>query len=105
MPFANSAVVRDRQQRVQAMPIDLPPPRFDHQFDGPVLVIDNYDQSISAIGQPCYPWTGAYACAVMLPLPRPTGTCVIFAQHGKLTSELRRHEIGHCNGWPADHSR
>jgi len=23
----------------------------------------------------------------------------------KMQSEIRRHEIAHCNGWPADHPR
>lgn len=54
---------------------------------------------ISAIGQPCYPWMGSYACAVVL----ANGQCRVYAVRNKLTPERLDHELRHCDGWPADH--
>ena len=78
--------------------MDMPPAIYDHAFTGPVVINENFGGEISAYDGPCYPWTGSQACAV-----RRDGTCFIFAMRGKLTPDLKRHEIGHCNGWPADH--
>lgn len=81
-----------------AFAVELPPARYDHPYAGKVNIFAGYDGSISAIGQPCFPWMGAHACAKII-----GGECYIYAWAGKLTPELLRHEIGHCNGWPADH--
>lgn len=75
----------------------LPPPQYDHPFHGQVVIEQSYGGELTAMGGPCFPWLGAYACA------KPV--CYVYVMKGKLTPELLRHEIAHCNGWPADHPR
>ena len=33
------------------------------------------------------------------------GKCTIYLLPWEHIKAIRRHEIGHCNGWPADHPR
>jgi hypothetical protein len=77
-----------------------PPARYNHPYNGPVVerVMPVADvralcmsKGASARGVACS-WVSDGACYIVLPndeqAPVPT---------------YRRHEIAHCNGWPADH--
>lgn len=77
--------------------MDQPPAIYDHAFPGSMKLHGGYGGEISAIDGPCFPYIAA-ACARRVGLE-----CHVWYQDGKLTAELLRHEIGHCNGWPADH--
>ena len=79
------------------MPIDRPPLRFDHPFAGKVI-IEQVD--LAGQWQHCQPY-GGWACAFVI-----YGVCHIYviAEHSG-DRDLMRHEIAHCNGWPADHPR
>jgi hypothetical protein len=83
-------------------PIQLPPARYDQPFDGPVKVFARDWNTIEAT---C--GRGRYGCSrikdgecqVMVPI---TGIGGVAERAAEL---IRRHEIGHCNGWPQDHRR
>lgn len=82
------------------MPIEMPPAIYDHAFAGRIEIYAEYGGELSAWNGPCHQWLGSYACTA-----RIDDVCYIFAIRGKLTPNLLRHEIGHCNGWPGDHPR
>jgi len=77
----------------------LPPARFDHAYRGHLEARYGSEQQLQQ-------WCGmnVRACA----RPRGKGGCIIFlpsSGHPQIVAALRRHEIAHCNGWPADHPR
>src|SRR5262245_15516696 len=83
----------------------VPPPEYDHLYDGELHVADDLDLQVMRFvcGTP------AVGCAVRNQ-PAP-GHCIIFlaresdlAKSGHSMQTIRRHEVGHCNGWPQDHS-
>lgn len=74
--------------------VDLPPPQFDHPFQGRLEIHAHYGGELTAWNGPCFPFLGAYACAKVV-----DGVCTIWAVKNKLDARLLRHEIGHCNGW------
>lgn len=76
--------------------IDLP--NFNRPFPGNVVVHDNYGGELTAWNGPCYPWLGVHACGGKI-----GPDCHIWSIRGKLTPELKRHEICHCNGLNARH--
>ncbi len=85
------------------MMFDLPPPQFDHDFDGRVV-----EQRLSAqqVEEAC--GRGYVACAIILaPDYCLIATPIVGAGGVSQASYeiFRRHEIGHCNGWGRDHAR
>lgn len=76
--------------------IDLPQAPFDHPYPGTLIeIVGN-----QAVAQACPPL--ALACSIRLPFD----TCVVVLPapvSARTAALLRRHELGHCNGWPADH--
>ncbi len=77
--------------------IDFPPPRFDHPYHGPVietiltlLEIKKFCRNPDALA--CLPFPPNFKndkCFIYLP-----------SDVNKITQNLlRKHEIGHCNGW------
>ena len=77
-----------------------PPARYNHPYDGPV---DERVMSVSEARTLCnsldaFP-TGV-ACSWVA-----DGTChiVLPNDYQAPVSTYRRHEIAHCNGWPANH--
>jgi hypothetical protein len=77
-----------------------PPARYDHPYAGPVVerVVPEVEvhslcmsMGSDAIGTACS-WRSKGTCYIVLPSDAraPVAT-------------FRRHEIAHCNGWPADH--
>jgi hypothetical protein len=87
----------------------LPPIEYDHPYGGELTIFQAKDQAQVRTMCPYakFPPIGALGCA----LRHPNGSqCwVILAPAADLvaagyTTELaKRHEIGHCNGWPGDH--
>jgi hypothetical protein len=76
----------------------LPPKRFDHPYKGHLTV--KYLGKLAMWWQ-CY---GSIACAYH----DGPGRCTIYLPNFKTRDPawmIRRHEIGHCNGWPAHHPR
>jgi hypothetical protein len=85
----------------------IPPAEFDHPYtDGPVIyhVID--DQVLLKQVCPLIPFPIALGCAQKL----ASKVCLIFlapkaviARTDYMLEIVKRHEIGHCNGWPPNH--
>jgi hypothetical protein len=83
----------------------FPPPGFDHQYDGDltIKIVDTLEElhRICQIDNP-----KLLACS-----KRNEWSCIIvmvkdeiMRQRNWTTGLLLRHEIGHCNGWGADHA-
>ena len=74
-----------------------PPPQYDHPYRGQVL-----EQRLSSLRiiQLCHgptracSWVSNGVCHIALPQDE---------KDGRLIALMRRHEIGHCNGWPSTH--
>jgi hypothetical protein len=91
----------------------LPPPEYDHPYEGQVFVLvvdsqaDVRDKCVSTRLQDV-----ALACggkATLKADPSITICQIVIANkeileaHGYTYEAVMRHEIGHCNGWPGDH--
>jgi hypothetical protein len=85
-----------------------PPAQYDHPYDGLVgervipvaetrVICDSLGASQASADAP-----GGVACAWV-----SDNTCFIILPDDELApvDTYRRHEIAHCNGWPADHPR
>jgi hypothetical protein len=87
----------------------LPPPQYDHPFKGHTIVRLG---SLAEIKNFCHTRHGivsayqALGCATVQPrrcyimIPKVGGQIT-----ARMQSEIRRHEIAHCNGWAGDHPR
>jgi hypothetical protein len=87
----------------------LPPKEFDHPFAGKLIVLTAFDQddvrrlcpdskfspTIGALG--CAPGIGPKRCRIVL---APDADII---KAGFPPELVKRHEIAHCKGWPADH--
>lgn len=83
----------------------LPPSEYDHPYPGDVQ-INLMDSQF--VGKECRAWSGqpapfdAAGCAWVA----DDDTCVVVLA-GRTRkapiADILRHEIAHCNGWPADH--
>jgi hypothetical protein len=77
---------------------DLPPAEYDHPYSGTLHVIR---LNIFQVVDVCRDTMGAngFSCA------RPMGTsCTIIIPSNTVVGDsLWRHEVAHCNGWPAHH--
>jgi len=80
-----------------------PPARYNHPYDGPV---DERVMSAAEVPALCMSM-GTSPFAAACSLVGDDGTChIILPNDGQApVSTYRRHEIAHCNGWPADHPR
>jgi hypothetical protein len=92
----------------------IPPAKYDHAFDGPLVVIEwgTPQETADKCGlKPSVPSNHIVGCAwpaAVSPIP---GSCVILHAYekdlerfGLTVNGVLRHEIAHCNGWPSDHS-
>jgi hypothetical protein len=74
-----------------------PPAQYDHPYHGQVI---EQRLSLSQIIQLCHgpagscAWVNKGVCHIALPADE---------KDGRLLALTRRHEIGHCNGWPGYH--
>ncbi len=73
-----------------------PPAQYDHPYNGPVITHHIAPQNLPATI--CH----AGCAGFLVKHGRKTRTCVIILPKGA-PAEVRRHEMAHCNGWPADH--
>jgi hypothetical protein len=86
-------------------PISLPPPEFDHEYKGQMIVTKWNDYSL--IRLICKDIPTAIACSYRVH-NSVTGkdiSCLIML--GPMVHDDKRalqHEIGHCNGWGSDHA-
>jgi hypothetical protein len=85
----------------------LPPVEFDHALAGPVEVIDI--ESEERLRQLCHMTQTHQGVNVIGCAGRKPDRCVIYlgpipASSGITRNINLRHELGHCNGWPADHA-
>lgn len=92
-----------------------PPARYDRPYEGDLVVMSLHPKSVvptcsalfdlvnielrqprvGAVLQGCAVYRND-SCIVVIP-DRPV--------RGRTPEQIKRHEIGHCNGWPADHLR
>lgn len=87
----------------------LPPPAFDHSFKGHLV---ERHGTLAEVKHYCHTKQGivsayqALGCAKVVP-----GKCFIMipkisgAITASLQSQIRRHEVAHCNGWAEHHPR
>ncbi len=83
-----------------------PPAQYNHPYDGRVVerVMPVAEVRILCMSRGADP--GGVACSWL-----DHGTCYIFLPNNEFlptdeqapVSTYRRHEIAHCNGWPANH--
>lgn len=74
-----------------------PPAQYDHPYRGPVIEkrLSQWDILKLCHGPTsACSWVKDGVCHVVLPLSE---------KDTRLLALMRRHEIGHCNGWPPDH--
>jgi hypothetical protein len=86
-----------------------PPPIYDHAYKGRLEVRHG---TLAQVEYVCHTLEGIVSSYRALGCAKTsTGSCFIMIPKigGKVTAhmqaEIRRHEIGHCNGWPANHAR
>jgi hypothetical protein len=87
------------------MQVTVPPLRFDHPYDGPVieriLPLEEVRKLCIYIGV-----RPADGCAGYVTMSDGTKACFIVLPTDGPDPDLdryRRHETAHCNGWPANH--
>src|SRR5262249_15878585 len=89
--------------------IELEPPlQYDHPYDGlveesilPVAEVSGVVASLGSSHWGADGWAaGGVACAWV-----SDNTCCIILPYDEVApvDTYRRHQIAHCNGWPADH--
>ena len=84
-----------------------PPAEYDRPFRGDLIVIRISMQHIKEMCPPFQPGVPPVACATH---DNPATWCRVVLAHddefqavGWRSDPILRHEIAHCNGWPADH--
>ena len=87
--------------------VTLPPPQYDHAFPGIVieklLTLEETRKLCEQIG------VGSFdGCAGFVQLQDGSRACFIVLPDqdapDPIIDHSRRHELAHCNGWPADHT-
>jgi len=92
----------------------LPPKRYDKPFRG--NVVENTARDKDDLTELCWPnplAAKALGCSIHFSYsPQGPGTCYIYIADEftlfwwKVSADaVRRHEIAHCLGWPADHPK
>jgi hypothetical protein len=88
-------------------PIDAPPAVYQHRYRGALTVQHG---SLAEVEHFCHTMHGivsqyrALGCAVV-----DTHSCFVLIPKiggpvtARIQAQIRRHEMAHCNGWPADH--
>lgn len=85
----------------------MPPKKYDHPFDGKLTITEVEYGTARAFCRKNYNSASMakYGCATLY----EDGSCHIVVSKqssknpGYRKSQVLRHEIGHCNGWPANH--
>jgi hypothetical protein len=91
----------------------FPPPQYDKPYPG--RLVENRAIDMEDMAKLCAPHAQAgtlLGCSIkfMDSLTGAPRICFIYiapdwflAKSGVSASQIRRHEIGHCNGWPQSH--
>jgi hypothetical protein len=88
----------------------LPPMEYDHPYGGELTIHLAKDQAEVRATCPNskFPPIGALGCALLHPNGKQCWIVLApdadIVAVGHTTEIVKRHEIGHCNGWPADHA-
>jgi hypothetical protein len=87
--------------------IDLPPAKYDHAYDGPLIVVSRPVEQVglmcrTAGGVAAKDWAlgSIYGCSFKI-----DKRCYVIVPSdvpNKLRNQLFRHEQAHCNGWVHD---
>jgi hypothetical protein len=79
-----------------------PPAQYNHPYNGQVVERVMPEAQVRSVCMSMGLDLGAVACSL-----HSNGTCYIVLPNDGLVSvsTFRRHEIAHCNGWPANHPR
>ncbi len=85
-----------------------PPTRYDHPFKGTLIEESLPRKDVMKLcprllDQFEIPGEVTRGCSILV---RPDVCIVIYIDepyHGTLPEAVKRHELGHCNGWGADH--
>jgi hypothetical protein len=90
-------------------PIVPPPAIYDHAYNGKLTLRQG---TMAQVEYYCHTKQGIVSQYEALGCSVPNGrSCFIMIPRigGPVTAsfqaQIRRHEIAHCNGWPADHPR
>ena len=77
-----------------------PPTRYDHPYNGRVVERVVPKAEVPSLCMPMGADLLAAACSL-----EGNGTCsIVLPSDGRApVATFRRHEIAHCNGWPANH--
>lgn len=89
-----------------------PPSRFDHSFRGELIERRIPQKQVVAACRKLFLKYGIHATASdtqrgCAAIASPRRCIIVYVDKtfmGAKPSAVRRHEIGHCNGWTADHS-
>jgi hypothetical protein len=86
----------------------LPPERYDHPYKGHLTIQRATDEEMVRTCPAPLTLPKRIACA--FPIPAANSCLIVLAPRATITAAgyseeiIIRHEIGHCNGWPADHN-
>jgi hypothetical protein len=83
----------------QERPQLIPPKRFDHRFQGKLV---EHPGNLHEVQMWCATMYGEPFPFMVEGCALPMGTRCEIAY---TRERVRRHEIGHCNGWPAHHPK
>src|SRR5262249_3691300 len=77
-----------------------PPAQYDHPYNGPVVERVVPEAEVRSLCMSMGANLGGVACSL-----HSNGTCYIVLPSDERApaATFRRHEIAHCNGWPANH--
>jgi hypothetical protein len=91
----------------QAQPNILPPAEYDHPYDGELIIVQKEGATARCPDNGAFTFKPVLGCAFR---DVPNNRCLIVLAPKELiesfgwTSEIvKRHEVGHCHGWPAHH--
>jgi hypothetical protein len=111
-PKKLAAAVQPRQTQTLPPPMPtrsrpLPPTQYDYPYGGRLNVTTMASQE--AVRERC-PSTRGLPVALACSRHNVTNCWIVIADDATITAAgvnptiVRRHEIGHCNGWPSDHA-
>jgi hypothetical protein len=86
----------------------LPPERYDHPYKGHLTLQRATDEEMIKTCPAPLTLPKRIACA--FPIPAANSCLIVLAPRTTIAAAgyseeiVIRHEIGHCNGWPADHN-
>ena len=79
-----------------------PPHRYDHRPHMPVIEVVLNERQLQMV---CLNQYSENIIVFGCTDDKVPGKCTIYLLPWEHIKAIRRHEIGHCNGWPADHPR